>query len=397
MLATADLKTRIESAVSWLVDIAQIKDARAWGVRSARMPYTFWNGAIRGEYKAADKTWDCYCPIWHTGQAIKSLVMASDALNRPELLEDAKFSAEFIMRNRIDQGIDAGLILAFEDHPDKVNVSAILESLDGLLHLSQATGDSTYQDAALTAAKWVKERSFCPGRGIFNDIYDPQARQFLFGVSASQGRPLLDDAIFVKAWRLTGDAAYKDVAVQTAETLLRDESPAGNWITYIPCDQRRECIHPRHAFWWGSPMLEVYQATHDERFLACMRRATEWYRQAMRRDGGFIRNTYADFTTDSFGHATSGTACAVICFLRYLQETGDERLIEPIESGLKFCAQMQFVNPDDLNLKGAILEKILPPDGTDRSPYHLRDLGTIFFIQAACLYLKILAQETSRA
>ena len=37
----------------------------------------------------------------------------------------------------------------------------------------------------------------------------------------------------------------------------------------------------------------------------------------------------------------------------------------------------------DPNLKGAILEKVLPPDGTDRLPYHLRDLGTTFFVQAA--------------
>jgi hypothetical protein len=50
--------------------------------------------------------------------------------------------------------------------------------------------------------------------------------------------------------------------------------------------------------------------------------------------------------------------------------------------------KMQFTNPEDPNLKGAILEKILPPDGTDRSPYYIRDLGTIFFIQAAALYLQ---------
>jgi len=51
--------------------------------------------------------------------------------------------------------------------------------------------------------------------------------------------------------------------------------------------------------------------------------------------------------------------------------------------------KMQFTNPEDPNLKGAILEKVLPPDGTDRSPYHIRDLGTIFFIQAASLYLQV--------
>jgi hypothetical protein len=48
---------------------------------------------------------------------------------------------------------------------------------------------------------------------------------------------------------------------------------------------------------------------------------------------------------------------------------------------------MQFTHPQDHNLHGAILEKILPPSGSDASPYHIRDLGTIFFIQAAAEYL----------
>lgn len=39
--------------------------------------------------------------------------------------------------------------------------------------------------------------------------------------------------------------------------------------------------------------------------------------------------------------------------------------------------------------KATILGKIMPPDGTDRSPYYIRDLGTIFFIQAASLYMRI--------
>ena len=123
--------------------------------------------------------------------------------------------------------------------------------------------------------------------------------------------------------------------------------------------------------------------------------SVEWYKKALRKDGGFFRGTYTDFKTDSFGHATSGTACAVICFLKYYEFTKDEEIIEYIEKGLEYCMKMQFTNPDDPNLKGAILEKILPPDGTDRSPYYIRDLETIFFIQAASLYLQIFNEQQS--
>jgi hypothetical protein len=49
----------------------------------------------------------------------------------------------------------------------------------------------------------------------------------------------------------------------------------------------------------------------------------------------------------------------------------------------RFYVNMEFKNPEDPNLKGAILEKVLPlMNGTDKSPYYIRDLGTIFFIQA---------------
>ena len=107
----------------------------------------------------------------------------------------------------------------------------------------------------------------------------------------------------------------------------------------------------------------------------------------MRRDGGIFRTTFTDFNTLSFGHATSGSACAARCVLAAYGESGDGGWLELAESALNFCGSMQLTNPADPNLRGAILEKVLPPDGTDKLPYHIRDLGTIFFIQAASEYL----------
>ena len=255
--------------------------------------------------------------------------------------------------------------------------------------LSEATRNKKYQDAAVDALYWIKDNAWQAEREIFNDIYDVSSRKFIFGVNGSQGRPLLDDVAFLKGWCLTGDDSFKQIAVDTAETLLKNENPTGNWIKYIPCNIENGNIHPRHAYWWGMPMLEVYKATNDERFLQCFFRSVEWYKKALRKDGGFIRGTYSDFNTDSFGHATSGTACAVICFLKYYEHTGDKSIIGYIERGLDYCMRMQFTNPEDPNLKGAILEKVIYPEGTDRSPYYIRDLGTIFFIQAASLYLQV--------
>ena len=385
MVVNLQLKISLASAVNWLTDIATVKNNQPIGTHGAKMPVSFWNGAIQGEYSVASKQWNCLCPIWHTGQAVKALVMAAETLNKPELLENAKFNASFIMQNRITEGKDKGLIMAFEDHPDKVNISAILESIDGLFFLSNATGDVTYQKAAIDALYWVKNNAWQSGKKLFNDIYEPSSKKFMFGVRGSQGRLLLDDAVFLKGWKLTGDDSFKQIAIETAERLLTNEDPPGNWIKYIPCNIENGNIHPRHAYWWGMPMLDVYKATDDERFLQCFFRSVEWYKKALRKDGGFFRGTYTDFNTDSFGHATSGTACAVISFLKYYEHTGDKTIVEYIERGLDYCMQMQFTNPDDQNLKGAILEKMIFPDGTDHTPYHIRDLGTIFFVQAASI------------
>jgi hypothetical protein len=75
-------------------------------------------------------------------------------------------------------------------------------------------------------------------------------------------------------------------------------------------------------------------------------------------------------------------------FETFYRETGDGSVLELIEKTEKFCMMMQLTAPADLSLKGAILEKVCYPDGSDTIPFLLRDLGTIFFIQAAAGTLK---------
>jgi hypothetical protein len=312
---------------------------------------------------------------------VKALVMASKVLG-DSLLDGAVRGADFVLNARVASGKDKGLILAYEDKPDKVNTSAILECLDGLFSLTDVTGKTKYRDAALDALAWVAERAY-QRDGLFYDLYVPAAGEFVPNAYNCVGRPLLDDAVFLTGYRLTGQNKFRALAVETAERLLRDENPPGNWINYPPCSRRSGVIHPRHAYWWGYPMLAVHGEAKDERYLDCFRRSVQWYRSALRRDGGLFRGTYTDFSTDSFGHAISGVGCAVIMFIAAFKLDKDPTILKDIERGLDFCSGVQFTRPADPNLKGAILEKILPPDGTDNSPFYIRDLGTIFFIQAA--------------
>lgn len=382
------LKERIELAVRWITDVATIRSNVPCGKKGEAFGYGEWRGALRGEYDAARRTWDVFCPYWHTGQGIKALVMAADVLKDETILDHAAFNAGFLLNNRIGSGDDKGLFPAFEDRFDLVNTSAILESLDGLFRLSDAVGDPVYQEAALEAADWVAEKAWQPGLGKFFDYYQISSSSFIFGLPGAQNRPLLDDAVFVTAWKRTGEKRYFDIAVATGETLLKEEDPPGNWIGIFPCDAKRGFIHPRHAYWWGRPMLTLYRETGDRRFLELFRRSVRWYDRALRLDGGFMRATSPDFNTGCFGHATSGSACAALCFLDMAELEDREYWLARAEKALHYCCAMQFTSASDPNMQGAVLEKVRIPDGTDRSPYYLRDLGTIFFIQAASSYLK---------
>jgi hypothetical protein len=240
----------------------------------------------------------------------------------------------------------------------------------------------------------VAKKACLSGEGLIQDVYDPAARQIIEvpqwveGKLSARGRPLLDDAVFLTGYERSGEESFRTLFFEIADRLLATEAPPGNWIGFGPCDPQAGNIHPRQAYWWGKPMIRAWQVDKNEKYLACARRATDWYRQALRADGGIIRNTYRDFNTDSFGHATSGTACAAILFQEFAAATGSDDYREPAERALRFCMSMQMRTPRDSNLTGVILEKVLSPDGTDRNPYYVRDLGTIFFIQAAAAALQ---------
>ena len=134
------LRKSLALAGRWITDIAQVKKVVPSGNCRLRPNHTNWRGAV-GEYYPAEKRWDFFCPIWHTGQALKALCLADPLLKDPRILEAARLAAEFITGNQVsdpnDQ--DCGLILAYEDDPTRVNTSAILECLDGLFHYADLT------------------------------------------------------------------------------------------------------------------------------------------------------------------------------------------------------------------------------------------------------------------
>lgn len=388
----------VRMACEWMIETSMIRTPEVHFENSGFTSldeYADWRGAFRGEYAASTRHWDVFCPVWHGGQGVKALTLAYGALGDNAYLAAAREGAEFILRHQIvdDHHPDFGLIPAYEN-AEGLNTSAILECLDGLFTLAEATGENRYADAAIAALRWVQARMFLPDEGLFADHYDRKTREIRRAsfmpeaLYPQPGRPLLDDGVFLIGHRLTGDDSLKDVAVRTADRLLRDENPEGNWKAFPPAKVDTGVIHPRHAYWWGRPLWMVHRATGDERYLDACRRSARWYANAMREDGGLFRKTGPDFKTPSFGHATSGIACAAIFWLDLVREYGDDEWHESIRKALSFCRSVQFTRTTDVNLQGAILEKVVHPAGSDAPPWYLRDVGTFFYVQAVCQALR---------
>jgi hypothetical protein len=379
------LRNAIRQACGWLTDIAQVKADRLNGESNSRqLMHKHWKGAIRSDYRAAERKWDFSAPLWHTGQAIKALTMASKVMEDDQYLAAARFSAEFIgaERNADRRGKNYGLLYAYDLKGDEVSTAGVVQTIDGLFALAEASGDHKYAEWGLDAAFWVARNAYVAD-GLFRDACDAKTGQFpASGQGENAGRPLVEDAVFLKAYAQTRNALCKKVFFAAADRLLKDEEPPGSWSGFRPAPGPRS-RRARQSFWWGYPMIAAFQDSGDRKYLDCARRAGDWYLHLTRDEADPFRGSLRE----SAGLDTSGMACAAILWLELFQETKDERWMAAARRAVRYCLNMQFREVQDPNLKGGLLEQVLPPNGTDRSPFYVRDLATIFFIQAACRML----------
>ena len=351
--------------------------------------YRDWTGASR-EYNARERCWLVFGPLWHTGQMIKALIQAHEVLGEDRLVHAAKVAAAFILRARVSDKNDRdyGAIVAEENaHARITATSCMLEALDGLVYLSEHTQDELYWQVVVDALDWAGQKLFLPDEGLFLDDYDFNKKKARSAPNTLlhnvPGRPLIEDGIYLKAYRKTGRYDFREVFFKVADRLIEEEDPPGNWIKFPPCDQVAGIMHPRQCFWWGRPMVMAWKESGEEKYLDCAIRAANWYKQAQRLDGGMFRTTSVDFKTETYGSAASGVLSACCMWRDLIVEGYGNEFVQGFKLGLKFAHSMQFKKVSDKNMQGAILEKVLAPDGSDALPYYIRDLGTIFYVQGA--------------
>jgi hypothetical protein len=200
-------------------------------------PHETWKGTFR-EYDPASREWQFFAPVWHTGQAVKALVLANRLCPEPRWMASARMGVEFISRNQVMKGEDRGLILSYEAKPGElVRVPGNMECQEGLIAFSEATGEEQWWQVALDSLDWLLRRAYLPDEARIRNVYDPAKRAFMpyrLTPSSNGGKPTIDGGSIFDAYRKTGEQHFLDTALAMADRLLADEAPRATGHAMAP-------------------------------------------------------------------------------------------------------------------------------------------------------------------
>ncbi|UCH10225.1 MAG: hypothetical protein JSU61_13675 [Fidelibacterota bacterium] len=376
-----DLLQRALEGCNWLTDVAQVLDDRTGDY-----------GVIKGEYDTKSRQWKLYGPFWHTGQAVRLLLQAYRMEGDEKNLRSALLGGEYMIRDQCMDERDAkfyGFIHGAQ--AQQSNTASQLEGFAALYDLHAVTQDAMWLERFHLAVDWVAKNLYLEGEGLFYNGYSAVKDEL---APVEKSRPTNDDAIFWLAYQHFEDPVYLDIFREVSVRLLRDEDPPGNWMLYRPCFpesfEGRGSIHARHAWWWGYPMLQAYNAFQDDKYLEAGIRAGDWYIRNSNLDGGYYYHTTREGHNHlSFDFSTSAVGCAVIMWCDLWQRLGDDKYRDAIQRALGFLLRAQFrQDVPDPNLRGAFFEGYLPPDGTMEPGFYLRDIATIFPARAMLTILE---------
>jgi len=357
----------------WLTDVGQVteKDNPDFG-------------AIRGEYNTKVREWSFYGPFWHTGQAVRALLMAFKMAGNGKYLKHAIWGGEYMIRPQVLDEKDTDYYGCITSSG---NMASQLEGLRVLHDLYLVTGEKQWRERFKLAVDWVIKTTYLKGEGLFlNEVNIHYPKKYELG-KRERARPLNDDATLYAAYQEFKESNYLKTFLEVADRLLQDEDPPGNWIKYYPCDPNAfgglGHIHPRHAWWWGYPMLSAYDATGGKKYLECGIRSGDWYIQNSTLDGAIYYHTTRNSKHLSFDFCTSAVGCAIIMWIDLWKKLKDEKYREAIGRGLGFLLGAQLgQDVEDRNLRGVFFERLNPTDGTEEPGFHVRDIATIFAAQA---------------
>lgn len=374
------LGTAFVRAAAWLAFVAPVRGAETPFAAPIPYPHGDYVGATRTEYDTKARRWSLNGPVWHTGQAIRAMLVAGRRLGDDRYREAAVRSGEFMLREQRDDG----LLLSFEDRADRVNVQVTFEAISGLLDLHTATGDDRYLTAARRATDFILDGGWLPDASLIRDHYtlDPPA---FVGDAENKlpGRAMLDDATLLRLADATGDDRYRDMFIAMARRILREEGPPGTWLQFPPWEPAVGRIHARKSWWWGWPLLGAYDATGEQPFMDAAVRAGDYYLRTANLDGGHYYTPNPEGRHNSYGVCVSVAACAGLLWHDLWRRTGDDvKYLPAIRRSVGFLLAAQFADDvEDANVRGALFESLNVPDGSLAPGFRVRDIAAIFALR----------------
>jgi len=180
----------------------------------------------------------------------------------------------------------------------RISTEITAYAVSTFLFLHERTGDAAYLDAALRAARFLTRVA-----------WDAKLRTFPFELADNAGGPALayffDCGIIVRgllrAWRVTGEAEFRDTALAAGRAMLADflAGPAIHPILALP-EKRPRAWEPRWSARPGCYQLksamawhELFEVTGDREFLCgyetALKAALEDYRTFLAADSDPLR------------------------------------------------------------------------------------------------------------
>ncbi len=374
-----ELLARALDGCNWLADRCQAPDRKDPNY-----------GAMRSEYIEATRQWRFYQldyqePFWHTGQAVRTLLVAYNLSRNPKYLEHAVRGGEYLIHaQNLDKADERYYGFIFSKNAKGAATASQLEGFCALLDLFQATGDEKWRERLKLGLDWLLRNLYRKGEGLFTNTFLPREYGF---APPDRSRPFLDDATLYWAYREFKQPVYLETFREVADRLLRDEDPPGNWINYAPCQPGAfgglGQIHPRQTWWWGYPMLTAYDAFRDDKYLKAGARATDWYIENSSLDGACYYHNTRNGKHLSFDFCVSAVGCATVMYVDMWKRSRQEKYRAAAERALGFLLKAQFgKDAPDPDMRGAFFEGLHPPDGSGRQRFYLRDISTAFASRA---------------
>ncbi len=381
----------IQGSADWLVDKSQIRSEGEEFDNPAGYRHSSFVGSFKTEYDTSTGRWWLNGPAFHTGQAIRSLLVAWRQFEDPRYLAAARLAGSFLNREVIDESghPQNGLLLSFEQNDDEINLQVTFEALSGLLDLYLVTDDAETLRTITTSVEILFRDAYLPEERLMLDHYSTGRRVFFHDPdNMLPGRAMIDDAFLVRLADVTGDERYRTWFLEMARRLAGEEGPAGTWLRLPPWPPERRRIHNRKNWWWGWPMLAAHDLTGEQAFLDLAIRTGDWWLESQNLDGGLYYSPGPDGRHNSFGLCTSVSAVAALQWIDLWERTGDDRYPPAVRKSMGYLLAAQFgVDAGDPNVVGALFESPKAPNGRICPGYLVRDLAPIFAIRAAAAVL----------